>query len=373
MVSGPVETHLWNYGIVTFNDNAKYTSYWSSEPFPLTADQYTAILNFANTSGYGQYNTGPYSYIVSGQNCIRFSWDSAKQGGIGLNIIAINGTLRPMDNIPLIQAAYKERMATYSWTEGKSWSDITKSQDTNNRPPTNSDTQTGNTQLVIPVTVQQGDSLDKTIANAFNSNGKDIADATSKLNGSYTCSERTVVNVPVRTDANGNISYIAQEGDNWDLISARTGVPIETLWANNKKLADQGIFSAEEPIRYKVKDITTSGTVVKTSTNQNSAAASQNSIVDFNSATFVQKWQYNFQTILGPSNPAFIDGQPIDGYRLDYNPNGVLWNVNAAGTPHPYGYRNLLEQNRVINTATQQTITELQGSGDFPVTSSDLA
>lgn len=108
------------------------------------------------------------------------------------------------------------------------------------------------------------------------------------------------------------------------------------------------------------------------------AAASPNSLVDFTSATLAQKWQYNFQTILGPSNPAFIDAtlnsQDIDyNFRLGYNPNGVLWRVNAAGIPHPYDYQNFLEQNRVINTATNQTITEMQGSDDFPMTSDNLA
>ncbi|HWR09902.1 hypothetical protein [Sporomusa sp.] len=47
-----------------------------------------------------------------------------------------------------------------------------------------------------------------------------------------------------------------------------------------------------------------------------------------------------FEYILGPQNPAFIHAtlnhQDIrNGYTLAYNPNGILWRVNAAGDPHP--------------------------------------
>lgn len=143
---GPVTPGvLADYGIVTFRDNAKYTSYWSSQPFPLTADQYKAIWDFASTSGYGEYDTGRFSYIVSGKNCIKFSWDSAKQGGIGKNIIAINGALMPTDNIPLVEAAHKHWMETTSWRGGKSWSDLVKSQDTINQLPSNNGSTLGRT------------------------------------------------------------------------------------------------------------------------------------------------------------------------------------------------------------------------------------
>ncbi|SHJ02920.1 hypothetical protein SAMN02745170_01557 [Propionispora hippei DSM 15287] len=78
-----------------------------------------------------------------------------------------------------------------------------------------------------------------------------------------------------------------------------------------------------------------------------------------------KEWQYNFQAIPGPSNPAFIDAslneQDIEyDYRLEYNPNGVLWRVNAAGMPHLYDLDQYYEQERVIESAIKQTITEMQ-------------
>ena len=47
-----------------------------------------------------------------------------------------------------------------------------------------------------------------------------------------------------------------------------------------------------------------------------------------------------FEYLLGPQNPAFIHAtlnhQDIrNGYTLAYNPNGILWRINAAGDPHP--------------------------------------
>jgi len=83
------------------------------------------------------------------------------------------------------------------------------------------------------------------------------------------------------------------------------------------------------------------------------------------SGAFSDQWQYNFQTILGPTNLAFInaelsDQDVADGYTLEYNPNGVLWRVNAAGIPHPDDLDNYGEQLRVIESATNRTLTDLQ-------------
>jgi hypothetical protein len=87
---------------------------------------------------------------------------------------------------------------------------------------------------------------------------------------------------------------------------------------------------------------------------------------------FTKGWQYNFRTILGPTNPAFIDAtlneQDIKyNYRFDYNPNGVLWRVNAAGIPHPDDLDQYFEQQRVIESATNRTISEMQAGSDLPV------
>lgn len=77
------------------------------------------------------------------------------------------------------------------------------------------------------------------------------------------------------------------------------------------------------------------------------------------------KWQENFQYILGPANPAFIDAtlsyQDIAyGYTLEYNSNGILWRVSAAGIPHPDDYNNFIEQQRVIESTTERTSVDIQ-------------
>jgi len=82
---------------------------------------------------------------------------------------------------------------------------------------------------------------------------------------------------------------------------------------------------------------------------------------------FNNVWQNNFQTALGPLNSAFIDAElsdqdVADGYVLEYNPIGILWRVNAAGIPHPDDSDNYGEQLRVIESATNHTMEDLQPS-----------
>jgi hypothetical protein len=98
-----------------------------------------------------------------------------------------------------------------------------------------------------------------------------------------------------------------------------------------------------------------------------SSAADSNNLVNFASSTFDQKWQYNFQINLGPTNPAFAHGEPIDGYLQERNPNGVLWNVNAAGIPTAYDFDKYVEQQRIIERTTNQTITEMQNESGLPI------
>ncbi|HEY3423569.1 MAG TPA: hypothetical protein VGL27_02140 [Negativicutes bacterium] len=74
----------------------------------------------------------------------------------------------------------------------------------------------------------------------------------------------------------------------------------------------------------------------------------------------IYRWQYNFETILGPANPAFIDAwlsykDIANGYMLAYNPNGILWRVNAAGIPHLEDLEKFYEQQRVIETTSNST------------------
>ncbi|EGO65085.1 hypothetical protein, partial [Acetonema longum] len=71
------------------------------------------------------------------------------------------------------------------------------------------------------------------------------------------------------------------------------------------------------------------------------------------------QWRQNFHYSLGPTNPAFVDAALshqdilVWGYTLQYNQNGVLWRVDPAGRPHPDDYHQFLEQNRVIQRATE--------------------
>lgn len=78
----------------------------------------------------------------------------------------------------------------------------------------------------------------------------------------------------------------------------------------------------------------------------------------------INKWKENFQYILGPTNPTFVDATLSDqdialGYCLEYNENGILWRINTIGIPHPDDYDNFLEQNRVIEEATNRTMEDV--------------
>jgi len=80
---------------------------------------------------------------------------------------------------------------------------------------------------------------------------------------------------------------------------------------------------------------------------------------------FMDKWRYNFDIINGPNNIVFVDAtlsyfDVAWGYHLEYNPNGILWKVNAAGTPAPQDSLNFEEQNRIIESTTRQTVAEVQ-------------
>jgi len=97
-----------------------------------------------------------------------------------------------------------------------------------------------------------------------------------------------------------------------------------------------------------------------TTFNVGQALSLQNRSPLFNSEELVNQWQYNFQTVLGPSNPAFVDAETIPGYNLEYNSNNVLCNVTASGDVHPVCADKFHEQNRVIEAATNMTVAQLQ-------------
>jgi hypothetical protein len=83
--------------------------------------------------------------------------------------------------------------------------------------------------------------------------------------------------------------------------------------------------------------------------------------MNFNLATFAQKLAYNIQVVAGTANPALVDATLYEkdiknGYRIEINPNGVPWRVNAAGIPHQVDLDSYFEQERVIELATQLTL-----------------
>ncbi len=79
------------------------------------------------------------------------------------------------------------------------------------------------------------------------------------------------------------------------------------------------------------------------------------------------EWQSNFNYMLGPCNPAFVDAtlsyqDMADGLHLETNPNGVLWRVNSAGIPTYQDLNNYFEQNRVIEATDNHTVEEIKPS-----------
>ncbi len=79
--------------------------------------------------------------------------------------------------------------------------------------------------------------------------------------------------------------------------------------------------------------------------------------------SFAENWHYSSQRLLAPNNPAFIDATLNDldiafDYRLDYNPNGVLWRVSAAGRVHPDDLEKFYQQQEFIQTAADSLSTK---------------
>ncbi|MBU2700526.1 hypothetical protein Ga0466249_001618 [Sporomusaceae bacterium BoRhaA] len=80
---------------------------------------------------------------------------------------------------------------------------------------------------------------------------------------------------------------------------------------------------------------------------------------------FNDVWRKNFEILLGPNNAAFVDATlsykdiALD-YRLEYNQNGILWRVSAAGIPHPDDYNSFIEQQRIIEGATNRAIEDIK-------------
>lgn len=70
-------------------------------------------------------------------------------------------------------------------------------------------------------------------------------------------------------------------------------------------------------------------------------------------ATYHQKWQENFQTMLGPDNPLFVDAEK--GIPNKY---GVIIEVDHYGNPTYEGVLRTIEQEEFINRVTERSIGE---------------
>ncbi|MBP2639335.1 MAG: hypothetical protein H6Q66_286 [Firmicutes bacterium] len=115
-----------------------------------------------------------------------------------------------------------------------------------------------------------------------------------------------------------------------------------------------------------------SNTVASRQTIATNSLLNTNFYPEYAAKTYIDRWNENFYCILGPCNPAFVDAELSDqdianGLYLEYNPNGILWRVNAAGVPHFDDFDHFLEQNRVIESTTNRTIEEVQDSNNSAV------
>ena len=124
------------------------------------------------------------------------------------------------------------------------------------------------------------------------------------------------------------------------------------------------IADAKQPLVWKISDMTSNGPLQGFNIYN---ALMQNNTYQYTlyGEAIINRWKENFQYILGPTNPAFIDATLSHkdiawGYRLEYNPNGILWRVSAAGIPHPDDYDNFLEQNRVIEETHNRTMEDVK-------------
>ena len=82
-------------------------------------------------------------------------------------------------------------------------------------------------------------------------------------------------------------------------------------------------------------------------------------------------------TAIAPINSAFIDAtiswEDIgNGYTLDYNSNGILWRVNAAGIPHPDDLDKFYEQQEIIQGYSDNLAEEVNMFLGTPVVGNNV-
>ncbi|MBP2643774.1 MAG: putative peptidoglycan binding domain protein [Firmicutes bacterium] len=84
---------------------------------------------------------------------------------------------------------------------------------------------------------------------------------------------------------------------------------------------------------------------------------------------YTDRFNYNFEILKGPFNPVFTDKtlsywDIANNLHLEYNPNGVLWRVNAAGIPTYEDLNDYHEQNRIIEAAANKTMNDVKNDSN---------
>ena len=168
---------------------------------------------------------------------------------------------------------------------------------------------------------------------------------------------------------NQPIQWQVNEADRMSAPQENKVIHAEQVNGSNQQQVQQAIHKPalandKQPLVWKINDMTSNGS--PRGFNIYNALMQNNPYqYTFYGEEVTNRWKENFQYVLGPTNPAFVDAtlsykDIAWGYRLEYNPNGILWRVSAAGIPHPDDYDNFIEQNRVIESTTNRTIDEFQ-------------
>ncbi len=342
-------------------DDYRYIDIGYQRRLAISADQFNSIYNICQTAR-SQNTFGAY---VGGWNaCPDFAFKVLWQAGVGTNSLSVDGlstifktpqraALWPAANVPLLRgmANYNDKFVA----PALSGSGL-DARDTNNRIKVISN--------VLQDSTNTQSSISSNLSASIVVPGSPEAFYIETTDGGRNVTRTEVgpdkVEIAAKTLKPGEtLVCIAGTGTTYWGIQQATGIPTTTLQTMNN--------TVPEKIQIGQRLV-----VAKSSTDPDSLTPNNSILDDLSQATFDQKWQYNFQTILGPANPAFIDatmnGQDIAyNYTLDYNPNGVLWRVNASGIPHPDDFDRYYEQQRIIESTTNRTIAEMYNGSDLSV------
>jgi len=82
-------------------------------------------------------------------------------------------------------------------------------------------------------------------------------------------------------------------------------------------------------------------------------------------------------TAIAPTDSRFVDAtislEDIgNGYTLDYNPNGILWRINAAGIPHPDDLEKFYEQQEIHQAFSDNLAAKFSMIFGTPVVGNDV-